>query len=82
MGYKVAPGYCNACGESVALHQERPNHLFHLLLTVITGLWAVVWFVLSIKNTPWRCAKCESADTTFRVPAGDRSRATQVSPLR
>lgn len=33
----------------------RPNHVLHLLLTLVTfGLWAIVWVVLAIDSRPER----------------------------
>lgn len=30
---------------------HRPNHLLHLILTVLTlGLWAIVWIVVALTN--------------------------------
>ncbi len=29
--------------------QERPNHILHLLLSVVTvGVWLPVWFLISL----------------------------------
>ena len=35
-----------------------PNHLLHLILTLITlGVWVIFWFFRSVSND-WRCVKC------------------------
>lgn len=35
--------------QAVLVRGHRPNHLLHLILTLLTlGLWAIVWITLSI----------------------------------
>lgn len=41
---------------------NRPNHILHLLLSVITGgLWLPVWFMLSVASRLKRAAKHDKA---------------------
>ena len=36
-------------GEAIVRKGERPNHILHLLLTLITfGLWAIVWIIVAL----------------------------------
>ena len=34
--------------QAVIVEGSKVNHLLHLLLTLITGLWLIVWIVLSL----------------------------------
>jgi hypothetical protein len=35
--------------QAVIVKGHRPNHILHLILTIITlGMWAIVWILLSI----------------------------------
>lgn len=35
--------------QAVVVRGRRPNHLLHLLLTIVTlGLWAIVWILVAI----------------------------------
>lgn len=37
--------------QAVFVKGKRPNHLFHLLLTIFTlGLWGIVWIILSVTS--------------------------------
>lgn len=37
------------------------NHILHFFITIFTfGLWAIVWFMLSVKIGGWRCEQCGS----------------------
>lgn len=32
-------------------HGRRTNHLFHLILTILTGgLWGIVWIIVAARN--------------------------------
>jgi hypothetical protein len=37
---------------------EQPNHPLHLVLTLFTGVWLVVWIVLALKQRPMQCQAC------------------------
>ena len=51
-------GRCPIHGDVLA-RANTPNHILHLLLTVVTGgLWVVVWLWLSIGPKSWRCPSC------------------------
>jgi predicted RNA-binding Zn-ribbon protein involved in translation (DUF1610 family) len=58
---KQASGFCPHCGEQRLLLRESPNHVLHLILTVLTlGLWAVVWLLVAMNKSggPARCSVC------------------------
>ena len=59
MSYDEISKYCNFCGKQVLARSPRPNHILHLLLTIITGgLWCLVWLHYSVKNKEWHCSFC------------------------
>lgn len=59
MGTKVKSGFCKQCNERRKIERERPSHLLHLILTILTfGIWLIVWIGVSIKFGGWRCATC------------------------
>jgi DNA-directed RNA polymerase subunit RPC12/RpoP len=54
-------GVCPDCGERRLIASRKPNHLLHLILTIITvGLWAVIWFFIAWSGEfhKWRCQNC------------------------
>lgn len=41
--------------QAVVVKGHRPNHILHLLLTVLTlGLWAIVWIIVAITSKEQR----------------------------
>ena len=63
MGTQVAEGFCPCCGRQVLLHRQGPNHLLHLVLSIVTGgVWLIVWAALAwsagVWPEPWRCTVC------------------------
>lgn len=57
-------GYCRECERPVLVRQETPNHILHLLLSVLLcGLWFPVWMIITLNgNGSWYCSKCGSDD--------------------
>ena len=61
MSYQEASGFCNVCDRIVMIRRKGTNHIFHLLLSVITyGIWIPIWILISIKIGGWRCIQCGS----------------------
>jgi hypothetical protein len=60
MGIKTTGKYCNYCQKNVMAQSNKPNHLLHLVLSVVTaGLWLIVWLVLVISSMgTYRCTQC------------------------
>lgn len=59
--------YCNDCDKQVVAFKRTPNHILHLLLSIVTaGVWVIVWIILSLKSSgeSWRCSVCGSANVT------------------
>jgi len=60
MGQKHTQKYCKACQENVLAVKKEPNHILHLILTILTsGMWLIVWLLVSIFQDSWRCSKCK-----------------------
>lgn len=59
MSLAIASGYCRACQQNTRVSRQRPSHLLHLVLTILTvGLWGWVWLFVSMFGRPWRCDQC------------------------
>jgi hypothetical protein len=60
MGIQKARHYCPQEKKAVIAERQTPNHVLHLLLSVITcGLWLPVWLLLGLfGNGPWLCPSC------------------------
>ena len=60
MSLKTKGAYCGHCQKQVMAQGTRPNHVLHLILTLVTfGLWAIVWLLVSIgKIGGYRCTAC------------------------
>jgi len=65
MGTKQGSDFCYHCNEQVLTQQETPNHILHLLLTILVcGLWLPVWVVICACVKPARCSTCGLALAT------------------
>ena len=41
--------YCKTCKKSTVQIKQKPNHILHLLLSLVTfGIWLIVWFFISL----------------------------------
>lgn len=63
MSVKMASKYCKHCDKQVLATGEKPNHILHLLLTLVTaGLWIIPWIIISGKSnlSRYRCSQCGS----------------------
>lgn len=61
MGLSVIRRHCPTCQQPRPFQREGPNHILHLILTLITaGLWLFVWIFLVIANKAkaHRCQFC------------------------
>ena len=61
MGQKHAQRWCPNCERNVLAVKDAPNHVLHLLLSVITfGVWIVGWAAASLASDwrGWRCSDC------------------------
>lgn len=61
MGIRVGSGFCPVCLRNVMTHENGPNHILHLILTLVTGgLWIIVWIVVAARRRPQNCTVCGS----------------------
>jgi DNA-directed RNA polymerase subunit RPC12/RpoP len=54
---------CENCRKQTLHIKQTPNHILHLLLTIITGgIWLIVWIPIIFfgSDKPWRCSVCGS----------------------
>jgi len=56
--YEEASGYCGQCLKQVAVGRQGINHLPHLLLTLLTGFWAIFWIRDARRERTWQCLEC------------------------
>lgn len=62
MSVKQAGRYCPHCQANVMATGTAPNHLLHLVLSVLTaGIWLIVWLLVAAgKVGGYRCTRCGS----------------------
>lgn len=60
-----ASGYCGKCLRQVPIGRQGINHLPHLILTLLTGLWAIFWIRDARRNREWRCLECGA--TVYKI---------------
>lgn len=69
MSIEYIGGYCETCKANRKLERKAPNHILHLLLTIILGIftagigaiiWIIVWILVSIRFGGWICSTCGS----------------------
>lgn len=51
--------YCQNCKASTQHKQDTPNHIMHLIMSILTGfLWVIVWLFRTNKKHPKVCTVC------------------------
>lgn len=63
VNYIETAGLCECSkGGRVVIKRKRPNHILHLLLSLVTGgAWIIIWILLCVWNQdPWKCTQCGS----------------------
>lgn len=63
MGIVKARKYCPEQDKMVLAEKQTPNHILHVILSVITaGLWLVVWLIIGIMSASgsYYCPECGS----------------------
>lgn len=59
MGVAKERRFCIEEGRPVLAERQTPNHILHLLLSVVTmGIWIIVWLLVSAVASPFRCPQC------------------------
>lgn len=72
MGTAKLRRYCPEDDQMVLAEKQTPNHILHLLLSLVTaGLWIVVWILVTIGAHlgAYRCPHC-GAKTRHKAPRG------------
>ena len=67
--FEEASGYCGRCLKQVAVGRHEINHVPHLLLTICTGFWAVIWIRDAGRARLWRCLDC--GGTVYKLMSND-----------
>lgn len=61
MGQRHAQKWCKACESNVMAVKATPNHVLHLLLSLVTaGVWIIGWIAAKLASD-WRgyaCTRC------------------------
>jgi hypothetical protein len=73
MGVSKKRMYCPEERSMVLAERQTPNHVLHLLLSVVTaGFWLPVWLLAAIWAAgPYRCPRC-GEKTLWRAPKEHR----------
>jgi hypothetical protein len=61
MATKTITRNCRGCAQRRPFQKQGPNHILHLVLTVLTlGWWSPVWLLMGLANMfqPYRCGFC------------------------
>lgn len=60
MGTKTTGKFCSACQANVMAQKNTPNHILHIIISLITlGLWVPIWLLISLFSVgQWRCTRC------------------------
>jgi len=59
MSHIRGSAFCKSCHAQVLTAQDAPNHILHLLLSVLTaGMWIPIWFLLAVLPGARRCTRC------------------------
>lgn len=73
-------GYCNTCQRPSKLERKSPNHLLHVVLTVVLGVltlplagigalfWILIWVMSSVRFGGWSCHQCGGNKVKSSVP--------------
>jgi len=60
---KIQMRYCQKCDATMPCTKSGPNHILHIILSIITvGWWLIVYGLLALGSAgnSWRCQKCNS----------------------
>ncbi len=74
--------HCRYCGKPTLHLEEKPNHILHLLLTIVTmGVWLIVWVLLGMSSrlSSSTCTVCGSVPPAEAVSAPRPPKAGAVS---
>ncbi len=63
--FEEASGYCGKCLKQVAVGRQGINHVPHVILTLMTGFWAIFWVRDARRTREWRCLNCGT--TVYKI---------------
>jgi len=63
--FEEASGYCGKCLKQVPVGRQGINHVPHLILTLLTGLWVFFWIRDARRAHEWRCLDCGA--TVYKI---------------
>lgn len=67
MGTVQERRFCLAENRPVLAVKQTPNHILHLLLSIVTaGIWLIVWLAQAIYPRPYLCPNCGSKTRRLR----------------
>jgi|GEM_PF-1478161 hypothetical protein len=72
MGISKLRRYCPEDDRMVLAEKQTPNHILHLILSLVTaGLWIIVWVLVALLNdfNAYRCPHC-GGKTRHKPPRG------------
>lgn len=72
MGIAKARRYCAEDDRMVLAEKQTPNHILHLLLSLVTvGIWLPIWILISIASEfgSYQCPEC-GGSTRHKPPRG------------
>lgn len=76
MSQKLSSAYCATCDAQRMMVKTKPNHVLHLILTLVTfGVWLLVWVPLIVlaAGRPSRCTECGSKPGVIVAPTRARN---------
>ena len=61
MSQRTASRKCKHCKERRMVVMQAPNHILHLLLSIVTaGIWLIPWILMIFVPRSFRCSVCGS----------------------
>ena len=63
--FEEGTGYCGKCLKQVAVYRPKIRHVPHLVLTLLTGFWAIFWIRDARKVREWKCLDCGA--TVYKI---------------
>ena len=62
---------CEQCDKETRHLIEKPNHVAHVILTILTGVWLLMWMAAFAQKHTAKCLEC---GTTHKVGVGQSTR--------
>ena len=81
MGIQKKRMFCEEEVRMVLAERQTPNHILHLLLSVVTaGFWIPIWLLVAIfRSGAYKCPSC-GARTLGYVPKKYRGQLAKAAP--